>query len=85
MLALVATLLPTIVLSGFIFPIASMPLPLQILSNIIPAKFYLHIARGIMLKGNTFMQLLQPTAVLLFMTVLMLLIAKTKFRLTLEK
>lgn len=85
MLALVATLLPTIVLSGFIFPIASMPLPLQILSNVIPAKFYLHIARGIMLKGNTFMQLLQPTLVLLFMTAVMLLIAKRKFRLTLER
>jgi len=84
MLALVATLLPTLVLSGFIFPLASMPWPLQVLANIIPATFYLHIVRGIMLKGNTFMQLLQPTLVLLFMTVLMLLIAKRKFSLTLE-
>lgn len=49
--ASVATMLPTFILSGFIFPIESMPLPVQILTNITPAKFYIVIIRAIILKG----------------------------------
>jgi ABC-2 type transport system permease protein len=52
MLSLVATLLPSVMLSGFVFPVASMPRPLQVISNIIPATHFLKIIRGIMLKGN---------------------------------
>lgn len=50
-IASVATMLPTFILSGFIFPIESMPIPIQILTNITPAKFYIVILRSIMLKG----------------------------------
>lgn len=50
-LATVVSMLPTMILSGFMFPISSMPLFLQILSNITPAKFYLVAMRGIVLKG----------------------------------
>lgn len=46
------SMLPTFILSGFMFPIRSMPFILQIISNITPAKFYLKIVRGIILKGN---------------------------------
>jgi ABC-2 type transport system permease protein len=48
--ALVA-MLPTLILSGFIFPIASMPAPLQIVSSVIPARYFLTALRGIVLKG----------------------------------
>jgi ABC-2 type transport system permease protein len=48
--ALVA-MLPTLILSGFIFPIASMPLPLQIVSAVIPARHFLTALRGVVLKG----------------------------------
>ena len=51
MIALVVTLLPTMLLSGFIFAHASMPLPLQIVGHIIPATWYLRIIRGVMLAG----------------------------------
>ncbi len=51
-IASLATLLPTFMLSGFIFPIESMPLALQILTNITPAKFYIVILRNIMIKGT---------------------------------
>lgn len=51
MMVLPATVLPTIVLSGFIFPIASMPLFLQIVAHLIPATYFLEIVRGIILKG----------------------------------
>lgn len=50
-IASIATMLPTFILSGFIFPIESMPWPVQILTNITPAKFYIIILRAIILKG----------------------------------
>ena len=46
--------LPTVILSGFIFPIESMPWPIQILTNITPAKFYIVILRDILIKGVEF-------------------------------
>jgi len=49
--ASIATMLPTFILSGFIFPIESMPAVIQVLTNITPAKFYIIILRSIMLKG----------------------------------
>jgi len=50
-IATLVSLLPSVILSGFIFPIDSMPLPIQILTNITPAKFYIIILRDILLKG----------------------------------
>jgi len=45
-------ILPSVLLSGFIFPRASMPLPIQYLGNLIPLTYFLDILRGIMLKGT---------------------------------
>ena len=45
------SMLPTVLLSGFIFPIRSMPLPLQLLSHLVPARYFMRILRGIILKG----------------------------------
>jgi len=53
-LAALVSMLPTIILSGFMFPIRSMPVFLQVLSNITPAKYYLVILRSIILKGVGF-------------------------------
>lgn len=50
-LGLLTAMLPTLLLSGFIFPISSMPQPLQILTHIIPARYFLVALRGIVLKG----------------------------------
>jgi ABC-2 type transport system permease protein len=49
--AALAALLPTLILSGFIFPIASMPVPLQYISAVVPARYFLIALRGIVLKG----------------------------------
>lgn len=51
LISVLTSLLPTFLLSGFVFPISSMPVVLQILSNITPTKFYLIVVRGIILKG----------------------------------
>lgn len=49
--ALLGTMLPSTLLSGMVFPIASMPAWLQPLTNVVPAKWFILVARGIMLKG----------------------------------
>jgi ABC-2 type transport system permease protein len=50
-LALLSSFLPTLMLSGFIFPIASMPTVLQGITYIVPARYFLVALRGIVLKG----------------------------------
>ena len=51
-IGVMTALLPTLLLSGFIFPIANMPEPLQMLTHIVPARYYLVILRGIVIKGS---------------------------------
>jgi ABC-2 type transport system permease protein len=50
-ISIVATLLPTFLLSGFIFPIRNMPAIIQAVTYLIPARYFLVILRGVMLKG----------------------------------
>ncbi len=50
-LGLLSSMLPTLILSGFIFPISSMPRPVQIFTHIVPARYYLVALRDIVLKG----------------------------------
>jgi ABC-2 type transport system permease protein len=49
--ASLVAMLPTLILSGFIFPIASMPIGLQVVSSIVPARYFLIALRGLVLKG----------------------------------
>jgi len=51
MMAIFSSLLPSFILSGFVFPVASMPVALQVVSNVAVAKFFLIIIRSVMLKG----------------------------------
>jgi ABC-2 type transport system permease protein len=85
MFTMAITLLPTIMLSGFIFPLKSMPVILQYISYLVPAKYFLVIIRGIMLKGNSVVQLLPQISFLSIMSLVLLSIALRKFRLNLEK
>lgn len=73
--ALGGTMLPSTMLSGMIFPIASLPLPLQVISHAIPARWFIQISRGIMLKGAGIAELWLPIAVLLLMLVVLLTLA----------
>jgi ABC-2 type transport system permease protein len=52
--SLIASMLPSLFFSNFVFPIDSMPLPLRILSGIVPAKYFLLMLRTIFLKGTGF-------------------------------
>ena len=79
-----ATALPTVYLSGFLFPIEAMPWWLQLISYLIPARYALIIMRGIILKGVGLEILIeQVIAVLIFSTVVVVL-AATRFRKKLE-
>jgi len=54
MASIFTTLLPSFLLSGFVFPIASMPVVLQVISNLAVVKYFLVVVRGVMLKGVGF-------------------------------
>ncbi|PVX47154.1 ABC-2 type transport system permease protein [Flavobacterium sp. 103] len=84
MFSLAGLMLPVIILSGFIFPISSMPLPLQIISNIIPAKWFIIIIKAIMLKGATIYTIWKETLILIGMTVLFIAISIKKYKIRLE-
>ncbi len=84
MISLMGLMLPVILLSGFIFPISSMPLPLQFISNIIPAKWFIIIIKGIMLKGVGLQFLWKETLILLAMTVFFIGLSVKKYKIRLE-
>lgn len=72
MASLMVTLLPTFLLSGFIFPVASMPWALQLFSHVVPAKWYLITARGSMLMGTGFGYLWLQIIILSVMTIVLI-------------
>jgi ABC-2 type transport system permease protein len=84
MAAQLATILPTIMLSGFIFPVASMPDIFRYMSLVIPATHFLEIIRGILLKGNTFGDLSAQIGYLLLITLFLIVVSVKKFRTNLE-
>ena len=77
--ALLGLLLPTLALSGFIFPIASMPGWLQPVTNVVPATWFIIIARGVMLKGVGLAVLWKEVLVLCVFAVVLLGIGARSF------
>ncbi len=84
MISLFALMLPVIILSGFIFPISSMPLPLQIISNVIPAKWFIIIIKAVMLKGATLEVIWKETLILIGMTTFFIALSTKKYKIRLE-
>jgi ABC-2 type transport system permease protein len=78
--SMMGTMLPTTLLSGMIFPIASLPLPLQVVSNLVPARWFIVIVRGIMLKGAGVVHLWQELLVLTVMLAVLMVAAIRSFR-----
>ncbi|MGE5418035.1 MAG: ABC transporter permease [Acidobacteriota bacterium] len=73
-------ILPSILLSGFMFPRAGMPKIIYYISNVIPLTFYLDIIRGIILKGIGFSYLVKQVGVLLLFSVIFMTIASLRFK-----
>lgn len=84
LLSMFALMLPTILLSGFIFPIENMPLPLQLLSNIMPSKWFIIIIKSIMLKGLGMVYIWRETLILVAMTAFFIGMSVKKFKLRLD-
>jgi len=80
MIATIVTLLPTFILSGFIFPIKNMPLFVQAVTYIIPSRYYLVALRGIMLKGAGMVHFLDEMGALLLFAFLMMGISAVRMR-----
>ncbi len=80
MLTVWMTLLPSIFLSGFFFPLEAMPKVLQWFSYIIPLRYYLAILRAVMLKGSTFSSIWLECLALLAFGIVILLAAALRFR-----
>ncbi|HFX18193.1 MAG TPA: ABC transporter permease, partial [Flavobacteriales bacterium] len=84
LMSMMGLLLPTILLSGFIFPISSMPPLLQWLSNIIPAKWFIIIIKNIMLKGTGLNAIGLETIILFFTSIFLMGVTIKKFKIRLD-
>lgn len=82
-ISLVGLFLPTVMLSGFMFPIENMPLPLQVMSNIVPAKWFYSIVRSVMIKGVGINLIWKELAVLTGMMIFFLALSIKKFKIRL--
>ncbi len=81
--SLVALMLPTILLSGFIFPVENMPVILQVLCHLMPPKYFITIIKDIMLKGNGFVFVWKETLILVMFTAVFIMISIKKFKIRL--
>ena len=84
MISLMGLMLPTILLSGFIFPVENMPVVLQWVSNIIPARWFIIIIKDIMLKGVGIAYFWKETLILVGFTLLFIGLSVKKFKMRLE-
>ena len=78
--AMVATFLPAFLLSGFMFAIANMPKPIQAITYVVPARYFISLLKGIYLKGVGLQILAAEAGLLTVYAVLMLLLANVKFK-----
>jgi ABC-2 type transport system permease protein len=78
--SMVATFLPAFLLSGFMFAISNMPAPLQALTRIIPARYFVSVLKGIFLKGNPLRILVTDAIFLLVFGLIVFAVANKKFK-----
>jgi len=82
-ISLIGMFMPTIMLSGFMFPVENMPLPLRVVSNIVPAKWYFTIVKSVMIKGVGLHVIWKETLILAGMMTFFLTLAIKRFKIRL--
>ena len=82
-ISLIGMFLPTVMFSGFMFPIENMPKPMQVISNIVPAKWYYIIVKSVMIKGVGFKAIWKETLILTGMMLFFLVMAIRNFKIRL--
>jgi ABC-2 type transport system permease protein len=80
LISLMGMLVPSLLFTGFMFPLENMPLPLQIISNIVPSKWYYIIVKSVMIKGLGIEAVWKETLVLLGMTLFLLALSLKNFK-----
>lgn len=84
LISMMGMLVPAMLFTGFIFPIENMPVPLQVISNLLPSKWYYTIVKSIMIKGLGFSAIWKETLVLFGMTCFLLVVSFKKFKIRLD-
>jgi len=82
--SMLGMMLPTMLLSGYMFPIENMPVVLRVISNIVPARWYYVIVKDIMLKGLGFSSIWKETLILAGMTLFFMTLSLRNFKIRLE-
>jgi ABC-2 type transport system permease protein len=75
-------MLPSVLLSGYVFPLASLPIPLRVISYLLPATHFIKIARGIVIRGATFTDLWEPVLALLVISAVLIGVSARAFKKT---
>ncbi len=83
-ISMIALMLPTILLSGFIFPIENMPVILQWLAAVMPPKYFIIIIKNVMLKGTGIEYVWKETLILIGMIIFFMVLSARKFKIRLE-
>lgn len=79
-ISLIGLMLPTILLSGFIFPLENMPVFYDYLSSILPPRYFITIIKGVMVKGTGFLSVWKETLILVLMTTFFIALSVRKFK-----
>lgn len=81
-MATMSSMLPTLLLSGFVFPIDNMPKVLQAITLVIPARYFIEALRGVLLRGNGLAELWQQILALAIFAAAMVVLSTARFRRT---
>ncbi|MGH1517237.1 ABC transporter permease [Chryseobacterium sp. JK1] len=84
LISMMGMMLPTLLLTGFMFPVENMPWVFQMISRILPSRYYYDIVKAVMLKGLDFSYVWKETLVLFGMSVVLLTLALKKFKIRLS-
>jgi ABC-2 type transport system permease protein len=84
LISLMAMLLPTMMLTGFLFPLENMPLPLQVVANLMPSKWYYIIVKDVMIKGLGIAAVWKESLILIGMTIFLLVLSIRNFKIRLS-
>jgi ABC-2 type transport system permease protein len=84
LISMMGMMLPTIIFTGFLFPLENMPWIFQMIANVVPSKWYFIIVKTVMLKGLGFSYVWKETLILIGMTCFLLAIALKNFKIRLQ-
>jgi ABC-2 type transport system permease protein len=82
-ISMMSLFLPTLLFSGFLFPIENMPIPMQLISNVVPSKWFYIIVKDVMIKGLGFTSVWKETLILVGMTTTLLGLSIYNFKIRL--